>query len=35
VISEIEQIGTSVPLGAIGDDATHVNGSRTRRRRVG
>jgi two-component system nitrate/nitrite response regulator NarL len=35
VISEIKQIGTSVPLGAIGYDATHVNGSRTRRRRVG
>ena len=34
-ISEIKQIGTSVPLGAIGHDATHVNGSRTRRRRVG
>ncbi len=35
VISEIKQIGTSVPLGAIGHDATHVNGSRTRRHRVG
>jgi len=35
VISEIKQIGTSAPLGAIGHDATHVNGSRTRRRRVG
>jgi DNA-binding NarL/FixJ family response regulator len=35
VISEIKQIGTSVPLGAIGHDANHVNGSRTRRRRVG
>jgi two-component system nitrate/nitrite response regulator NarL len=34
-ISEIKQIGTSAPLGAIGHDATHVNGSRTRRRRVG
>jgi hypothetical protein len=34
VISEIKQIGTSVPLGAIGHDANHVNGSRTRRRRV-
>jgi DNA-binding NarL/FixJ family response regulator len=34
-ISEIKQIGTSVPLGAIGHDAAHVNGSRTRRRRVG
>jgi two-component system nitrate/nitrite response regulator NarL len=35
VISEIKQIGTSVPLGEIGHDPTHVNGSRTRRRRVG
>jgi two-component system nitrate/nitrite response regulator NarL len=35
VISEIKQMGTSVPLGAIGHDATHVNGSRTRRHRVG
>src|SRR6266481_7691827 len=35
VISEIKQIGTSVPLGAIGHDANHVNGSRTRRHRVG
>jgi DNA-binding NarL/FixJ family response regulator len=35
VISEIKQIGTSVPLGAIGHDANHVNGSRTPRRRVG
>jgi two-component system nitrate/nitrite response regulator NarL len=34
VISEIKQIGTA-PLGAIGHDATHVNGSRTRRPRVG
>src|SRR5258706_4448627 len=34
-ISEIKQIWTSAPLGAIGHDATHVNGSRTRRRRVG
>jgi two-component system nitrate/nitrite response regulator NarL len=34
VISEIKQIGTSVPLGVIGHDANHVNGSRTRRRRV-
>jgi two-component system nitrate/nitrite response regulator NarL len=34
VISEIKQIGTA-PLGVIGHDATHVNGSRTRRRRVG
>jgi DNA-binding NarL/FixJ family response regulator len=34
VISEIKQIGTSGPLGAIGHDANHVNGSRTRRRGV-
>jgi len=35
VISEIKQIGTSVPPGAIGHDANCVNGSRMGRRRAG
>src|SRR5437899_1039481 len=35
VISEIKQIGASAPLGAIGRDANHVNGSRMQRRRAG
>ena len=35
VISEIKQIGASVPLGAIGHDANHVDGSPMRRRRAG
>jgi DNA-binding NarL/FixJ family response regulator len=35
VISEIKQIGASVPLGAIGHDANRANGSPMRRRRAG
>ena len=35
VISEIKQIGTSVPLAAIGHNANLVNGSRMRRRPAG
>jgi DNA-binding NarL/FixJ family response regulator len=35
VISEIKQIGTSAPMGAIGHDANQVNGSRMRRHRAG
>src|SRR6478609_756405 len=35
VISEIKQIGASVPLGTIGHDANRVNGSPMRRRRAG
>ena len=34
VISEMKQIGASVPLAAIGHDANHLNGSRVRRRRT-
>ena len=34
MISEMKQIGASVPLAAIGHDANHLNGSRMRRRRT-
>ncbi|MGZ4975293.1 MAG: LuxR C-terminal-related transcriptional regulator [Limisphaerales bacterium] len=35
MISETKQIGASVQLNAIGQDANHVNGSPVRRRRAG
>ena len=35
VISEIKQIEAPAPLGAIGHDANHINGSRMRPRRAG